>query len=234
MAREWLLRGVDPEELKAPPKEEIPQTMESRWDNFWYHHKLKFWLILFAVVVAVIAVVQMVSRDDPDYRVLLITETAYSQSELEALAAMLEPYGADLDGDGKVEVRVENCLYGKNVDQSRQSGVQQVQAHLVAGDRMFFIWEPTTYKQFMRSIMADGEEVDFLAPIGVESKGLNADGTVYNWKGDPRPIAELQERAPELYFGVRLPQGTAAQSQELHQQSLELLENFIADQKTDE
>ena len=186
------------------------------------------------LVVAVVAIVQMVTRDEPDYRVLLITETAYTQGELEALAAMLEPYGVDVDGDGKVEIQVENCLYGKKVNTSQNSGIQQVQAHLVAGDRMFFIWEPNTYKQFMKTIQKDGEEVEFLAPIAVPSKGLIEDGTVYNWKDDPRPIVELQARAPELYFGVRLPQGTASNAQELHQQSLELLENFIADKKPTE
>lgn len=239
MAREWLLRGVDPEELKPTPKDEGPQTPQSRWDNFWYHHKLKFWLILFAVVVAVVAIVQMVNRDTPDYRVLLITETAYAQNELEAMAALLEPYGADIDGDGKVEIQVENCLYGKKVNQSQNSGIQQVQAHLVAGDRMFFIWEPKTYQAFLRSISdgvneeaAQKAEEMFLAPLTVENKGVFKDGKLYNWKNDSRPLEELKKRAPELYFGVRLPQGTAASSEELHRQSLELLERFIADQKT--
>ena len=232
MAREWLLRGVDPEELKPTPKDEGPQTPQSRWDNFWYHHKLKFWLILFAVVVAVVAVYQMVTRDDPDYRVLLITETAYSQNELEAMASLLEAYGTDWDGDGKVEIQVENCVYGKGVDQSRNSGIQQVQAHLVAGDRMFFIWEPNTYKQFMKSISNGEEEVAFLAAPDVENVRIIENGTVYTWKTDPRPMAELKERAPELYFGVRLPQGTAASSVELHNQSMDLLEKFITDQKT--
>lgn len=232
MAREWLLRGVDPEELKAKPKEEVPQTPQSRWDNFWYHHKLKFWLILFAAVVAVVAVYQMVTRDDPDYRVLLITERPYTQSELAALSSLLESYGTDWDGDGKVEIHVENCLFGKNVDQSHNSGVQQVQAHLVAGDRMFFMWEPSTYKQFMRTISDGTEDVAFLATPAVESKGLIEDGKVYNWKNDPRPVEELKKRTPELYFGVRLPQGTAASSEELHRQSLDLLEKFIADHKT--
>ena len=232
MAREWLLRGVDPEELKAKPKEEAPQTPQSRWENFWYHHKVAFWLILFAAVVAVTAIVQMVTRDTPDYRILLITETAYLPNELDAFAAMLEPYGADIDGDGKVEIQVENCLYGKKVDTSRNSGVQQVQAHLVAGDRMFFVWDPNTYTSFMRSLQKEGEKVEFLTPITVESPRLIEEDTVYNWKGDPRPVEELQERNPELYFGVRLPQGTAANAQEMHEQCLLLLENFVADKKT--
>lgn len=232
MAREWLLRGVDPEELKPTPKDEGPQTPQSRWDNFWYHHKLKFWLILFAVIVAVVAVYQMVTRDDPDYRVLLITETAYTQGELEALSALLEPYGTDWDGDGKVEIQVENCRYGKGVNQSQNSGIQQVQAHLVAGDRMFFMWEPATYKQFMKTISDGTEEVSFLATPAVESKHLIEGGKVYNWKNDSRPIEALKKRAPELYFGVRLPQGTAASSEELHRESLDLLEKFITDHKT--
>lgn len=234
MAREWLLRGVDPDELKPTEKEETPQTPQSRWENFWYHHKWTFWLSLFAVVVVVIGVVQMATRDDPDYRVLLITETAYTPEELAALSAVLTPYGADLDGDGKVEIQVENCMYGKSVDSTRNAGIQQVQAHLVAGDRMFFIWEPKTYQQFMKSLNNGEEEIQFLAPITVESKRLIEDGKVYNWKGDTRPDPALTKRAPELYFAVRLPQGTASASQELHQQSFELLENFIADKKTAE
>lgn len=234
MAREWLLRGVDPEELKPIEKEEAPQTPQSRWENFWYHHKLQFWLILFAVIVVVVGVVQMVTRDEPDYRVLLITESAYTPDELAALSAVLTPYGTDVDGDGKVEIQVENCMYGKAVDSTRNAGIQQVQAHLVAGDRMFFIWEPKTYQQFMKSLRDGEEEISFLTPITVESQRLIEEGKVYNWKGDTRPADELRERAPELYFGVRLPQGTASASQELHQQSLELLENFIADKKTAE
>jgi hypothetical protein len=193
---------------------------------------LTFWLSLFVTAVVIVGIVQLTTKDDPDYRVLLITETAYTGNELEALASLLEPYGTDVDGDGKVEIQVENCLYGKNVDQVRNSGVQQVQAHLVAGDRMFFMWEPSTYKQFMRSLSDGEEEVEFLASLSVESKGIIEDGKVFNWKSDPRPIEELKERLPELYFGVRLPQGTAKNSQELHQQSLDLLERFIADEKT--
>ena len=234
MAREWLLRGVDPEELKPTEKEEVPQTPRSRWENFWYHHKLQFWLILFAVVVVIIGVVQMVTRDEPDYRVLLITEMAYTPDELAALSTVLTPYGTDLDGDGKVEIQVENCMYGKAVDSTRNAGIQQVQAHLVAGDRMFFIWEPKTYQQFMKSITDGEEEIQFLTPITVESKRLIEDDKVYNWKGDPRPDSALTDRAPELYFAVRLPQGTAANAQELHEQSFELLENFIADKTTNE
>lgn len=235
MAREWLLRGVDPEELKPTPKDEGPQTPRSKWENFWFHHKLKFWLILFTVVVAVVGITQLFTRDKPDYYVLLITEIAYTNPEREALSALLEDYGEDLDGDGKVEVQVENCIYSANVNQHQNSGIQQVQAHLMAADRMFFIFEPASYKQFSKVLVDDdGQPVDFFATIDWEGKGLIEEGKLYNWKDDPRPIEELSKRSPELYFGVRQAVGSAAGAEELHQQSMELLENFVADHKTNE
>ena len=232
MAREWLLRGVDPEELKATPKDEGPQTSRGKWENFWYHHKLKFWLILFAVVVAVVGITQLLTRDEPDYCVLLVTEVAYTPPQKEALATLLESYGTDIDGDGKVEVQVENCLYGKGLNQQQNSGVQQVQAHLITADRLFFMFEPNTYEQFASVLVDDeGNPIPFFAPIAVQGKPLMEDGTVYNWKGDTRPIPELTERSPDLYFCVRKATGTATDAQELYQQSIALLENFVADKK---
>ena len=227
MAREWLLRGVDPEELQPTPKEEIPQTPRSRWENFWYHHKLKFWLILFAVVVLTILIVQTAKKDNPDYRVMLLTEDLYGAQDLAALETLLEQYGEDLDGDGKVEIQVENCQYGPHVEQTKNSGIQQVQAHLVAADRMFFIMEPDAYTYFIRTLQSSYEDgnVTFFEPIEGEED-------VWDWEGDTRPIAELQERAPSLYFGVRATKGTAGKATELYEQSRTLLENFINDQKT--
>ena len=230
MAREWLLRGVDPEELKPTPKEEIPQTAQSRWENFWYHHKLKFWLILFAVVVTVVVVVQMVKRDDPDYRVMLITADLYTDKDLDELATYLEKYGEDLDGDGKVEVQIENCTI--NADQSRNSSIQQIQAHLVSADRMFFIWDPDGYAFFKKTVMDEADVgMDFLATIPVQDAGLIEGGKVWSWSEDDRRSDAMKERWPDLYFGVRAAGGTAAKSKDLYQNSYALLEALVADEK---
>lgn len=234
MAREWLLRGVDPEELKAAPKDEGPQTPRSKWENFWYHHKLKFWLILFAVVAVTVVVVQTVTKDDPDYRVLLLSEHRYTDKELAKLAKLLEAYGEDVDGDGKVEIQIENCLYSPDLDQSKDSGIQQVQAHLASGDRLFFMWEPGAYEFFMETLGKDMAAKDFLATLKVESVHLTEEDTLWNWAGDSRIPASWQEDAPELYFGVRDKKGSGAKSKALYKQSLALLENFIADRKTND
>ena len=228
MAREWLLRGVSEEELTATPKEEIPQTPRSKWENFWYHHKLKFWLIAFAAVVLIILVVQLIKRDEPDYRVLFITEKAYTDKDLEMLASYLEKYGEDLDGDGKVEVQVENCCF--NADQNRNSSIQQIQAHLVSGDRLFFIWDPAGYEYFEKSVLNEYKGDGYLATITARDAGLIKGDTVWSWSEDDRVTKEMKELWPDLYFGVRNA-GNSKDSKALFKDSYALLDALVADEK---
>lgn len=233
MAREWLLRGVDPEELKPRQSDQAPQTPQSRWENFWYHHKWTFWGCVFALVALTVVVVQVVRRDPPDYRMLLVTETAYMDVDVTRLELMLTPYGEDLDGDGKVEIQIQNCIMGDTMAHRQSNGANMVQAHLVAGDVMFFMWDSDTYAFFMKSMKnALKEGTEFLAELPVEGEGIIEEGRVYTWEKDPRYEQVKGVLPQDLYFGVREPMGTAAESRELYQQSMDLLERFIADQKT--
>lgn len=227
MAREWLLRGVDPEELKKE-KVEVLETPQSKWDNFWYHHKWTFWGCVFAAVALVIVIAQMATSVSPDYRALLITEKSYMSGSVEQLEQLLAQQAEDLNGDGEVLVNIQNCLYGENARRTNNSGPQMVQAHLLAGDVMFFIWDEDSYELFMEGVgpqLKDG--VEFLSDIPCEGRGIIEDGKIYTWEFDYRRLNYEGVFPKKLYFGVRAPQGTAVNSKELHDQSLKLLEKFI-------
>ncbi len=230
MAREWLLRGVDPEELKKEEVEVI-ETPQTKWENFWYHHKWTFWGCVFAAVALIIVFTQMATSDSPDYRVLLITENSYMSGHVEQMQDLLAQYGTDLNEDGQVMVKIQNCLYGENARRTNNSGPQMVQAHLLAGDVMFFIWDEDSYELFMEGVepkMKDG--VEFLADIPAEGRGVIEEGKIYTWEFDHRRL-EYQDIFPKkLYFGVRSLQGTAADAQELYDQSMALMEAFIQGQ----
>lgn len=231
MAREWLLRGVDPEELKKDDYSDIPETPQSKWDNFWYHHKWSFWGCVFAVVAVAIVVVQMFTGESPDYRVLLVTENSYMSGDAERLEKFLATYGTDLNEDGEVLVNIQNCLYGENARRTNNSGPQMLQAHLVSGDVLFFVWDEASYHLFMESIepqMEDGAE--FLADIPAEGRGVIEEGKIYTWEYDHRRLDFEGIFPKKLYFGIRFPQGTAAESTELYDQSMALMEAFIAGQ----
>ena len=234
MAREWLLRGVDPEELK---KEEIEviETPQSKWENFWYHHKWTFWGCVFAAVALIIVVAQMVTSESPDYRVLLITENSYMSGDVAKIENLLAQHGTDLNEDGQVKVNVQNCLYGEQARRINNSGPQMVQAHLSAGDVLFFIWDEDSYNLMMESIEPQMQEgVSFLSDIPAEGRGVIEEGKIYTWEFDHRRLDLADVFPKKLYFGIRAPIGTAANSQELHTQCMALMEAFINGQYASE
>lgn len=253
MAREWLLRGVDPEELKRETVE-IPETPKGKWENFWYHYKWTFLGGAFLVVVLVVILCQSLFRDDPDYRFLLLTKDSYYISQqIDHLENMLAQYGEDLDGDGKVEVNIQNCQYDMDADLTHNSGLQLVNAHLAAGDVLFFMCDKSVATTFTGSVInTSSAGADFLSDIGVANEGVLIDGDkedseypygkdklpdgkVYTWKNHTALTKEVKEIFPQdLYFLVRAPLGSAAQSTDLHAQSMALLQKFIEDTKTAE
>lgn len=240
MAREWLLRGVDPEELKPREKAEEPQTPQGKWENFWYHYKWPVLGGLFLAVTLTVMVGQLFFRDTPDYQVMLMTESAYLDSELQLMENLLANYGEDLDGDGKVEVNVQNCLMGAELNQQYNSGYQMVSAHLAAADVLFFAWDENSYRQFSKSL--DNVTVqggDFYTDLAVESKYLSKDQKIWNWnENDQRlvmlrgMVAKDRDFPDNLYFAVRNTTGTAKGATDLHKQSLELMQRFIEDKPT--
>lgn len=243
MAREMLLAGVDPEELKHKESPQGPQTPQSKWDNFWYHHKWTFWGILFGVVVLTVLVAQLVTRDPADYTIMLVTKDSYMDEQLKAMEMLMTPYAEDIDEDGKVEVDVQNCFLGEQGTQTYLSGIQRIQAHLMTGDRLFFIWEPNVYKKFTKSLTNITEDdYEFLTTLPFEASDIVEEGKAWDWVNDPRQEAEVFKMLPaelydplpkNLYFTVRYTSGTAENATDLHRQSMKLLENFVLDKKTE-
>ena len=52
MAREMLLAGVDPEELKPTESPEPPQTPGDKLKNFWFYYK--WWVLAIAAFVVIV------------------------------------------------------------------------------------------------------------------------------------------------------------------------------------
>ena len=220
-----------------------PQTPRGKWENFWYHHK---WTVLGggALLIAVLVMmIQLITRDNPDYRILLLTEKTYISGDLEVMQNTLAQYGKDLDGDGKVEVNVQNCMLGEQLKQQYNSNVQLFQAHLMAGDVVLFVWDEKTYDKQMKDIESLVQsDADFLSNLPAH-KDVVKEGKAYNWVNNPARLA-MEEVCPshkpenllvpaDLLFTVRNPIGTAEESAELNRQAMELLNNMMNDQKTE-
>ena len=232
MAREFLLRGVDPEELKPAPKMEPPKTPQGKWENFWYHYKWTFWGSLFAVVVLVVLVVQLFNRNPADYEVLLVTEHSLLEQQIDLLEEELAGYGTDLDGDGAVEVRIQNCFLAQPGSQSYYSSQQILQTRIFSGDVMLFLWEPKYYEEFLKNISDEETTPEFFTALPFAGDGVIKEGTVLDWHTDELRKHPLLEKLPkQIYAGVRINSGTASGQQELMQACIDLLKGLATGEK---
>jgi hypothetical protein len=222
MAREWALAGVSEEELQPPPPIQQPQTPQGKWENFWYHHKWKVVTALFIILVLGVVIHQAITRDDPDYFVVFVTDEPQHPDMLSALELSLQPYGEDLDGDGKIEIMIENLYINPEDITLRpmvQSNQQSLALYFANADRMLFMFEQSSYEGYMRPIV-EGIDAGLFADVDLPSDTLAENGTCWDWYGSPLQQSELFKTLTEqnklcepfpehVYFGVRGATGTA-------------------------
>ncbi len=234
MARDMYLVGVDEEELKPDPKPEKPKGFKGKWDNYWYHYK---WVTIggaFALFVIIVLVVQMVTREEPDYRLVLVTDQPMSQQVLTYMTAEMEVIGLDRNGDGAVKVDIEN-LYMGDESQMNMANQQKLPALIAAGDDLLFAFEPAYYEKYITGNEREG--FHFFAELGWEDAGVVEDGRIWNWKDGFRnkvmtmmedATDEARKAVPEnLYFGVR--DSSNEKKAEEKKQYIEFLHAFATD-----
>lgn len=209
MARERYLIGVDPEELKSTPPPQ-PDKPAGFFENLWYHYKWHIIVIGFLVVLAALGVYQLLSRDDPDYTVVLLTEDPLLADTVEQLQNELAEAAVDLDEDGKVEVLIENLALGIPYSNQKVANENTLIAHFAAGDVLLYITEPDYYES---KILARVGEYDFFTPLS------NGESYV-EWSPGIEGVPDT------LYVGVRNATGTA-ESNDTHTACKALVEGLL-------
>lgn len=233
MAREMALAGVTPEELTPPPPPEPPKGFRNQCANFWYHYKPFIIVGALLLLIGGGLLLKTLTTNKPDYQVVLITEMPRYVEELDGLEALLESVGEDVDGDGTVEVEVENltpAFYDVAAPTLGEADMQKLMTYLSTGERMIFVFDRQSYEGFEKTIVnVTSEGFQFFEPLSTDAAGYNTEEHYWNWIGDPR-LAEygLSDMDDDLFFGVRSPEGMAARSKsrELCEQGLVLIQNL--------
>lgn len=231
MARKMALAGVDPSELQPRDPIEKPKTFRQKWDNFWYHYKVVFWIVTVLVVIVATLTVKSLTENPADYDIVAVTGLALLPNEEEALEEYLASIGADLDGDGKVEVAIENLVPTFDSDGGTGIGYADQQSlitHISTGEKMLYIFDERSYKAFLASISdVTSDEYMFFAPLEIADEHYDAENHYWRMIGD----AAFADCIPEtlesdLIIGVRAPEGTAGKhtSTELYEQGKALIE----------
>lgn len=152
MARDRYLWNSGEETINQAGAERKPQDKKSKWENFWYYHKLH--ILIAAVCIAVVGgfVYEMVTKESPDYQIALLTQKSYSTELVEALQGEIAQYGEDLNGDGKVLVQINP--YTIIMDDTQQAADPNVQMASVTrfsvdvqeGDSMIYLTDDESFK----------------------------------------------------------------------------------------
>ena len=235
MAREMALAGVDKSELTPPPPPQEPKTFSDKCRNFWYHYKVVVIVVAIVAFIGGMLLLQTVTKDRPDYHVIVVTELPMYNEEIDGMQTYLAASGDDLDGDGTVEVEVENLtpqFYEEIAPNVGHADMQKLMSYLSTGERMLFAFDKVSYDGFMETVSnvtADG--YDFLAPFESTDSGYDPTSFYWDWSGDDTRLEYGLGELPEhMLFGVRAPAGMADRSvsRELYEQGKQLLEQLTA------
>lgn len=237
MAREMYLAGVPEEELQPTPPPEPPKTFKEKMKHFWFYYKWPTIIVVAVALVVTFLTVQAVNKPRYDYTVVLMTDTVVDLGAFdpgdnyvdveEALAQELAKYGRDLNDDGEVKVLVEN-LSLNGAGTMTIANNQKLMGHLAAGDVMFFVFEKSSYEDFLTRLGDDNSQ--FFSTLDLDIPNVDNAAGYYNWKDDPRRLeGGLQYLPEEMYFGTRGTTGTGGKDPEMAQECRDLLIAFITD-----
>lgn len=234
MARGMALAGVDRSELTPPPPPQKPKGFLNKLSNFWYHHKIAVLLTLFFGGLAIWFAVDFITDNPSDYTVIMVTEEPLGEIWTDEVRRYIADCADDIDGDGYVEVTVENLspyYYTEYAPTLGRADADRLQTSLVSGETMLYVFDPYCYEQFTQTIASTTSEgYVFFQTIDTDNAHYDANVGAWNWLDDHRrDDYDLSNVSQNMYFGVRKPQGTAggADAHKLAEDGERLIEKLM-------
>jgi hypothetical protein len=105
MASYGILKDIKPEDLQNTPPPELSQKEKRK--NWWHYHSRIVVFGVLGLAVVTYFVVTSIMQVKPDLRLGLAAPSSMPQELMDKLSASLSPYVADLNGDGKQVVEIE-------------------------------------------------------------------------------------------------------------------------------
>lgn len=109
------LKKMQRGEMSAGPKPSevaiVPKTFGEKCKHFWYYNKKIVFVSIFLVVVITFMTVQCALQPKFDLQVVVFTYDFILDENTDKMAEYFEKYCDDINGDGKVIVKVINCSF---------------------------------------------------------------------------------------------------------------------------
>ena len=170
----WKYRDVE-------HREKVELTPAEKRKNWWHYHK---WHVAAGIVLAGIAVSWGCSalglgQTKPDYQIAYVGKNALPDDTAAAIESAFAAYGEDLNGDGKVAVRLNQYPSGAADAEMAASTEVTLIADILERDSYFFLLEdPAAFQVNYHAL----RRLDGSLP---EDDNYSAEGTYLAWADCP-------------------------------------------------
>ncbi len=102
------IRALDEDAYKAEPDEPLEIN---KWENFWYHNKVKVIMIAAFSFIIGVAMLQFVRHSNPDVSIIYSGPEYITPNENQSFCDILEGLADDYDGDGRKYVQLNDIVF---------------------------------------------------------------------------------------------------------------------------
>ncbi|MBP5618468.1 MAG: hypothetical protein J6X61_04910 [Clostridia bacterium] len=184
-------------ERQAPLR---PVTFKQKVENFWFYHKKAVLLGGFLVIAFGFALWQFLTREKPDYIVMLAMDKTVPAAVIETVEDELSALGEDLNGDGRVIVSVYDVSTAADRETQKANATKML-AELQNGEVMLFLTDGVYFDK-LNDLQVFEERADF----------PDREGLAWNLRDTPL-CAAIDQKMPgflgdEFLLGKRVVAGT--------------------------
>lgn len=206
--------------------EKEKMTLRQRLQNFWYYYKVHTMIGLLVAALLAVFAAQCGSRVTPDYTVVLYMRKELSEPMTDAMAAELQRFGADRNGDGRIVVEIVNCSYDAGARNEVVMGsIGKMQGQLSLPDAPLMITDKHTFADLdEQGVFAVRDDLPDLGGKALQLKGT----PLYEAVNSVKPNYLVND----LYLSIRDLEGGSLQDNkfagEFLSSSQALLESLLA------
>ena len=169
MASEYLKQKAQREVQAETPREPVALSRRDRVANWFHYHW--YWLAIGAVLLIVTGTMLWnilgIGKTRPDYVFAYVGKNPLTEEQATAFEEAAAAVGADVNGDGKVKVTLNQYGTGRTGDAEtalfyNQAADAKLLADITKGDSYFFLTDDPYHLQRSYGILAnaDGSEPD--------------------------------------------------------------------------
>lgn len=211
-----LKQGVITDSDKVFQEEEAPKhyTLWQRIGNWFYHAKWWLGIAVFLGLLGAFLIYDYVTRENPDFRILVVSENPELQADAGSICKYLETFCPDFNDDGEIHA---DLVYIPVSDVTMEMGGTAVAAY-----------NTQLYVQFQSDecmlVLADSRAEEYLQPedmfVSMEELypdcpftdgfRLNLDGTNFT-----ELTGQTAQLMPESYLAMRIPAESMSSLEEM-------------------